>query len=159
MTLTELSDQNLTEYLFNSLQDALAEYPLSIREETQVYVAHLALRYLNSDQLFIQQGQQRSLPTLAFLYRDALAAGSERERDALIRTLGDTALFLAACFPDVWRRRGLNRRYFLSMGENAFGFLASAKRANQFPFDELAAEFTGIATCLGKAVFPDRVQH
>ena len=147
-----ISDQTMTEFFYQNFRTECRKIELKLDEKSQHYVVNLAVRYAHSDQLFMQEGDGKSLPTLAFLYRDALAASSKRERNGLIQTLGDTALFLAAFFPTVWQRRGLNRSYFIAMSESAFSYLALLETTNDSPFAELAEKNEPVATCLGKTL-------
>jgi hypothetical protein len=154
-----LSEQSLHEYFFDTLRANSQRYSLDLTDDTHAYLVNLSIRFLHSEQLFLQDEYGLSLPTLAFLYRDALAVKNERDRHNLVRTLGDTALFLAACFPDVWQRRGLSRSYFIDMGESAFDTLIGLDRERRFPYQHLANDFEAIANCLGLSVFNKPLSH
>jgi len=147
-----ITDQNISEFFHQKFREECENTDLYLSDEGYVYVVNLAVRFLNSEQLFLQEGHQKSLPTLAYLYKDALAAETKRDRVNLIRTLGDTALFLAAFFPNVWQRRGISRTYFISMSENAFQYLALTELNQGFPYRELSEKNEAIANCLGKVI-------
>lgn len=154
-----LSDQTINHYFYESLKQSFLDHSVSVQDDTHAYVVNVAVHYLASENLFLQDGDGHSLPTLAYLYRDALESESVRHRKNIIRTLGDTALFLAACFPNIWQRRGLGRGYFISMGESAFDYLTALDKLHTEPYRELAANFESIADCLGLAVFRKETHH
>ena len=152
-----LNRQSFQEFIYTDFRQACVQRSLYLSEGAYHYIATIACRYLKSDNLFQQNGAQRSIPTLAFLYRDALQAKTLAEQRQLIQSLADTSFFLASFFPTIWRRRGLDKRYFSAMGESAYDALASLR--TDLPCLEIAQQFSAITLCLGEVIFPHYTQH
>ena len=76
--IVQLSNQTFQEFIYIAMRAECSQRNVVLTEETHHYIANIAHRYLNSDHLFQQDGQSRSVPTLAFLYRDALASNTAK---------------------------------------------------------------------------------
>ncbi len=124
---------------------AMRERKVEATESTEFYLVNLL-----SD-AHTASGRAAS-GTLVELYAQATAA-SGRARILALRRLGDRALYLAGFFDDYLERRGLSRRYFAHMGENAYeaAFLLSDRsdhsgdRARAPVFRELGERFGAFA--------------
>lgn len=141
-TFSLISDESLSSYIREGLMAQRASDASDLAAETLIYLEELLCRHLRSEQLFVNDHGHYSLPTLAFLYQDALNAAGPRDQVSLLQKLGDTAFFLAALFPHVWSRRGLTESYFHDMGRAAYGSLSSFRLPNAAVFLELADRFS-----------------
>ena len=139
-----ISEQPLEEFVRARLQCQSRSAPHGFSEETLWYVGRLLVSFVESRQLFnIDRGGTR-LPVLAFLFRDANAASSMRERVLLLRKLGDTALFVGALFPEKYLRHGLGADYFVGMGGGAYSSLAESCSAQKGLYEELSSRFPSV---------------
>ena len=122
------------------LVTALGRQRLSASESTQVYLVELLAS-------FAQDGSRASIGRpLALQLADAQEAqGLERLR--ILRSMGDTALYVLGFFEDHIERRGLSRSYVCTMGGRAYssaGSLAAftpSEAVRQQVYRELAHSF------------------
>lgn len=133
--------QSLSEFFFHSLQQVADQQSVNLSEQSEHYLMNMLVRFASSEQLFVHDESGYGLPTLAFLYRDALNAVREDERLGLLQKLGDTALFVGAVYPKVWRRRGLNEDYFVGMGMGAYAARGAYEVGDASLYVELSEQF------------------
>lgn len=138
MTIEMLGD--LRGWFRVRLAEALERRRLSASATTQMYLVELLHAFA------VEPAGEALARPLALQLADAVEAqGVERIR--LLRTLGDTALYLSGFFSDHIERRGVSPRYFAAMGERAYssaGALAPycpSEAARSPVYVELADEF------------------
>ncbi len=136
-----ISEQNFSEFIKKKLDTHVAALSWQPQQDTLWYLGNLLVTHTESRQLFVEKEGRKALPTLAFLFRDAHAASSQSERLAILRKLGDTALFIGALFPQCLTRRGLSKDYFVGMGGGAYSYLAENFPTENIVFDELSRRF------------------
>jgi hypothetical protein len=141
------TERNLLSYFHNALHDASSNQGVAGSDATLHYLAHLLTDYAATDRLFDQDAEGRRLQPLALLYGQALEARSARERQLLLRRLGDLALFVAGLFRGRLQRRLTDLDYCIGMGGSAYGYLHQAADGGAGPqalrgvFGELADSF------------------
>lgn len=132
-------------YFHERVVSAMRERKVEAAKSTEFYLVQLLAD--------AHAASGRAVPgTLVELYAQA-AAASGRARILALRRLGDQALYVAGFFDDYIERRGLSRRYFAHMGENAYetAFALSERsehagdRARAPVFRELGERFGAFA--------------
>ena len=69
---------------------------------------------------------------LAFIYKDAIEASSNEEKNQQLRKLGDVALFISGFYAESLNRGLVGIDYFISMGGNAYSSLADNIHRSRF---------------------------
>ncbi len=142
MTTQILVGKSAQEWFREVVAEALGHRKLRVQEVTEFYLVNVLTRFLEREQLFVEdaEGNVESEPLALILLR-ALAA-ERRERTAGLRRLGDTALFVSGFFGDSLAGRPVDVPYYIAMGERAYGVLAEEERGRgAAPFDELSDRF------------------
>jgi hypothetical protein len=121
-----ITDLNVNEYFNDAIHDAISHQHVNLNDETVVYIVNLLTYYTLSENIFDNDQEGRSSKPLAFIYKDAVEAVSQEERNTHLRKLGDTALFTSGFFAASLERSAVGVDYFISMGGSAYGFLADA---------------------------------
>jgi len=142
-----ITNLNVNEYFNDAIHDAASHQHISFNDETVVYIVNLLTYYTLSENIFDVKEEGRSSRPLAFIYKDAVEASSNEERNYHLRKLGDTALFTSGFFAASLERSAVGVDYFASMGGSAYGFLADAtprtisERNMRSVFNDLAEHF------------------
>lgn len=139
-----ITDLNLHEYFNDAIHDAISHQHINLNDETIVYIVNLLSYYTFSENIFDIEDGDRSSKPLAFIYKDAVDATSDKERNEHLRKLGDTALFTSGFFAASLERKAVGLDYFISMGGNAYGSLASS-RPRTIPEKNLAEVFADLS--------------
>ncbi|MBL1142549.1 MAG: hypothetical protein HND53_11000 [Proteobacteria bacterium] len=121
-----ITNLNVNEYFNDAIHDALSHQHINHNDETVVYIVNLLSYYTLSENIFDVETEGRSSKPLAFIYKDAVEASSNEERNTHLRKLGDTALFTSGFFAGSLERSAVGVDYFISMGGGAYSFLADA---------------------------------
>lgn len=139
-----ITSLNVNEYFNDAIHDALSHQHIKQNDETVVYIVNLLTYYTLSENIFdIEQEGCTSKP-LAFIYKDAIDANSDEERNTQFRKLGDTALFTSGFFAASLERSAVGVEYFISMGGSAYGYLAD-KTQRSIPDKSLSSVFNDLA--------------
>lgn len=141
----------LAHYFRDSLAAQSADETSPPHQDTLWYLGDMLARFSDSEEVFCYEEGALTLRPLALLYGDAREASTARERSALLRHLGDLALFIGALFPESYRRRGLRKDYLVGMGGAAYAYLAENAAPQRHIFSELAAGFTCILELVARA--------
>lgn len=150
-----ISEQKLMEFLHERLSAEVANAARPLAEDTVWYLGNLLVQFSDSKQLFVEEFDRLTLPTLAFLYRDAREADTPHEKNLLLRKLGDTALFVGALFPEAFLKRGIRKDYFIGMGGGAYSYLADNALSQQDVFAELSRRFPNILELISRVCAKD----
>lgn len=95
-----------------------------------------------------QRDAQFAARTMALDWLQAQEQGGMQRADAL-RDVGDRCLLIAGLFPRLAERRRVPRDYFLALGQDAYGGVASCTRAGYGAlFAQLAQAFVRLAEAL-----------
>lgn len=142
-----ITDLNMNEYFNDAIHDAINHQHVHLNEDTVVYIVNLLTYYTLSENVFEMEEEGMSSKPLAFIYKDAVEAKSDEERNASFRKLGDTALFTSGFFAASLQRSAVGLDYFVSMGGSAYSYLADKTprtipdRSLNSVFNDLAAHF------------------
>lgn len=142
-----LTPADLRGFFHEAVASAARNQNVGAADHTIDYVADLLTDYSRSDRLFDYGEEGMNIPPLATLYLHAVEAPSRHERHALLRRLGDLALFLSGLFSGFLQRRLVDVDYCVNMGRGAYGVLGTSAgdplRAPDLhhTFSELAAQF------------------
>ncbi len=139
-----ITNLNINEYFNDAIHDAISHQHVRLNDETVVYIVNLLTYYTLSENIFEAEEDGLSSKPLAFIYKDALEAASNEERNAHYRKLGDTALFTSGFFAGSLERSAVGVDYFISMGGSAYGFLADTT-PRTIPDRSLREVFTDLA--------------
>ncbi len=150
-----ISDLSLLELFVRGISDQSDKLAPPLSDEVIQYLANILIRFSRSKNLFITDNQTKSLPTLAFLYQDANQATTTYQRNISLRQLGDSALFIAALFPEHYANKGINRDYFIGMGGGAYCALGDANYGDAGTFYEMAEKFPKLINILANTCSRD----
>lgn len=135
-----------------AVREVFAARRLEVQAETEFYLVELLTRFVAADRLFVEgpDGSVQSEPLALILLR-ALEA-DRREREAQLRRLGDTSLFVSGFFGDSLARSAVDAGYYRAMGERAYGALAERGRGAAVSglFGELSRRFEAFVDCFAE---------
>lgn len=140
-----ITDLNVNEYFNDAIHDAINHQHVHLNEETVVYIVNLLTYYTLSENVFEVEEEGLSSKPLAFIYKDAVEAISDEERNACFRKLGDMALFTSGFFAASLQRSAVGLDYFVSMGGSAYSYLAD-KTPRTIPDKSLNPVFHDLAS-------------
>jgi hypothetical protein len=150
MMAERLVRQTPAEFFKEQLQKAMEHQKVSTSAFTEYYLVNLLAGSVHGDPLPPPEPGYDETP-LALLYIRALQA-SRFERARLLRTLGDTALFVSGFFSDRLSGKLVDLDYYRAMGGNAYGRLSledeSLGGLGHEVFGELAQRFMAFADLL-----------
>ena len=156
-TTTLIANNNLNEWFKYRLSDATQNSSLALSEDTLSYLVNLLVYYSDSRHFFEQSDHGLSLPSLAFIFRDAHEAKTTSQKLTKLRRLGDVSLFIGSLFPDKLMRAGIRKDYFIGMGGGAYSTLAEQNYCNPDVFNELSVRFPRLLQIIG-AVCQRKIQ-
>ncbi|MCC7460616.1 MAG: hypothetical protein IT286_04860 [Proteobacteria bacterium] len=148
------ANPSVAEFFRNVVRDILDDRKVSIQEMTEFYVVNLLTKAVNSSQENADPNYFES--PLAILFGKALEAGSQHERYALLKHLGDQSLFISGFFGESLKGKSVDLDYYIAMGSNAYGCLsniskqASTKDFFGQTFDELSGKFTSVVEIISE---------
>ncbi|MDH5671620.1 MAG: hypothetical protein OEZ06_05685 [Myxococcales bacterium] len=123
---------NIRDFFQAQLSEALSAQGVQTADATRDYLVELMAGFANGP-LVARLG----FPLVTLLERALAVAG--REREARLRELGDTSLFLYGFLPDSFERRGLTAEYVETMGGRAYRAVVRVRGGGVFA--ELASRF------------------
>lgn len=121
-----ITDLNVNEYFNDAIHDAISHQRIYPKGETIVYIVNLLTYYTLSENIFEEDSEGVSSKPLALIYKDAIEATSNEERNLYLRKLGDIALFTSGFFAESFERSAVGINYFVSMGGGAYSTLADS---------------------------------
>lgn len=147
-------ESSLKAYFHNAIERASDEKHLDAGEHTLWYLTNLLHTYSRSEKFFDYRPDGGTFTPLVQYYQSALEAENDHERRQYLQRLGDVAIFITGLFAHALDRKAVGRRYYMSMGENAYGFLADTAghtardRLLGEVFTELSNSFSGYVSVL-----------
>jgi len=145
-------DQTPRELFRELVSGVVAHRKLRIQPETEFYLVRLLERFLEREELFAgaSDGSTQVEP-LALLLLRALEESRLRRWQGL-RRLGDTSLFVAGFFGDSLARAPVDAGYYMAMGGQAYGALASSRGPAGSPevFGEMSEHFEDFVDVLAE---------
>jgi hypothetical protein len=139
-------DETPLEFFREQLVRAMEHQKVSTSAFTEYYLVNLLTACVHGDPLPPADPGYDETP-LALLYLRALTA-SRVERTRLLRTMGDSALFVSGFFADSLTGRLADLAYYKTMGGHAYRRLSQDETAGgrgEGVFSELARRFTQFA--------------
>lgn len=146
-----ITNLNVSEYFNDAIHDAISHQRIYPKDETVVYVVNLLTYFTLSENIYEVSSEGLSLKPLAFIYKDAVEAISNGERNSHLRKLGDIALFTSGLFAASFERSAVGIDYYISMGGNAYGSLADCY-PRTFPDKGMREVFADLASHFMKYV-------
>lgn len=147
-------ERSALEFFHERVTSALANQRVDATDDARFYLVALL-----NDRLNVQHGPtaDSSLEDtpLALVLARALQA-SLAEQVALLKALGDRALYVSGFFSDSLARQVVDVDYYVCMGEMAYGKLAGVMKGGRRPsgyahlYDELASRFPAFVEVLNE---------
>jgi hypothetical protein len=138
------------EFFREQLERAMEHQKVSTSQFTEYYLVNLLASCINGDLPPSEPGYDET--PLAVLYIRAVHA-SRTDRARLLRTMGDTALFVSGFFSDSLNRKLVDLDYYRTMGGHAYARLSALDDPvglGSEVFSELAGRFTEFADVLSE---------
>ncbi len=140
-----LETQSIEEYFRELVKYALRNQGLETKEEVEYYIVHLLSECMRTETVYGVVGEAGYGEPLALALGRALSSG-RAEREVLFKRIGDFSLFISGFFGESIKGKVVDVGYYISMGESAYGQLASADggRWGRFKgiFEELSEKFS-----------------
>src|SRR5688572_8364801 len=114
-------DETPIEFFREQLEQAMEHQNVSTSQFTEYYLVNLLASCINGELPPSEPGFDET--PLAVLYVRAVQA-SRVERARLLRTMGDTALFMSGFFSDSLNRKLVDLDYYRTMGGHAYARLS-----------------------------------
>ncbi len=147
---------SLQDFFRERIENAAERNKLDGNDDTLWYLTQLLCNYSKTSCFLDDNGTGATLTPLAEYYRMALESPTKHERRLQLQRLGDVAIVVAGLFAGALERKPIDVRYYMSMGEAAYGTLAgetsqsSRDRALQGIFESLATGFSDYVVVLSE---------
>ena len=147
---------SLQEFFKDSVAEAMAKQGVAADDHTAYYVVNLLTLFARYESLYDQGKPGRGLQPLALLLAEAADTPDRDARNALLRRVGDTSLFVAGFFGDGFARKLVDVDYYIDVGGAAYGSLSDNVRGTQAGrafgrvFAELAEKFRDFVDVLAE---------
>ncbi len=148
--------RNLREFFRDSVSTAISNQHLTVSDHTSHYVVNLLTLFARSEELYRDTSSSRSIDPLALMLSRAMESESEEKRNVALQRLGDIALFVAGFFSRRFDDCAVDKGYYVDMGGNAYGCLATHVRGTTRGkaigpvFRELANKFVDMVDVLNE---------
>jgi len=145
-------DETPMEFFREQLERAMEHQKVSTSTFTEHYLVNLLSACVQGDPQRSEPGSDEA--PLAVLYIRAVQA-SRAERTRLLRTMGDTALFVSGFFADSLSHKLVDLGYYKAMGGHAYARLSREDAAlgggvGATVFSELSGRFSEFADVLAE---------
>lgn len=149
------------EFFHNELKTVLEANKLRLNTDLEFYVVNLLCEFIIPEPLTLPDGQYNPLHTpLAILFEKAVEASSE-DKMKILKSVGDTSLYVSGFFQDYFNRKTFSMDYFISIGINAYVNASNITKVvykdfkKSIVFDTLAENFTEIVDVV--AIMSDKL--
>jgi hypothetical protein len=138
---------SLQEFFKDSVATAMANQGLAADDHTAYYVVNLLTLFARHETLYDRGKPGPGLQPVAVLLAAAADCADRETRNAMLRRIGDTSLFVAGFLGDGFARKLVDVDYYIDMGGAAYGSLHDNVRGTREGrmfggvFAELAAKF------------------
>jgi hypothetical protein len=138
---------SLREFFKNSVEAAMAKQGIAADDHTAYYVVNLLTLFARHETLYNSDNPGPGLQPVTLLLAAAADAPHRAMRNALLRRVGDTSLFIAGFLGDGLARKLVDVDYYIDMGGAAYGRLSDDVRGTRdgrafsAVFAELARKF------------------
>jgi hypothetical protein len=147
---------SLQEFFKDSVADAMRKQGVAADDHTAYYDVNLLTLFARHDTLYESGKPGPGLQPLALLLAAAAECPSRDERNAMLRRVGDTSLFVAGFLGDGFARKLVDVDYYIDMGGAAYGRLSDGVRGTRegrafgAVFGELAIKFRDFVDVLAE---------
>jgi hypothetical protein len=147
---------SLQEFFKDSVAAAMAKQGVAVDDHTAYYVVNLLTLFARHETLYGQERPGPGLQPLALLLAAAADSPDRETRNALLRRVGDTSLFVAGFLGDGFARKLVDVDYYIGMGGAAYGRLSDNVRGTREGqafggvFAELAEKFVDFVDVLAE---------
>jgi hypothetical protein len=148
---------SLQEFFKDSVAEAMAKQGVAADDHTAYYVVNLLTLFARHDALYERGEPGPGLQPLALLLAAAADSPAREERNAILRRVGDTSLFVAGFLGDGFARKLIDVDYYIDMGGAAYGRLSDDVRGTRdgrafggAVFAELATKFRDFVDVLAE---------
>src|SRR5689334_19537945 len=121
---------SLQEFFKDSVADAMEKQGVAADDHTAYYVVNLLTLFARSDTLFDRDRAGPGLKPLAILLARAAETDDPKERNGVLRRVGDTSLFVAGFLGDGFAAKLVDIDYYIDIGGAAYGYLAENVRGS-----------------------------
>lgn len=149
-----LTTDTLWSFFYERVSGARALRGAALDEHTEFYLVNLLIEFLHTGQL-VESGGRRvdDLPVAIRLLEADAASPGDRYRE--LKHLADRTLYVLGWFAESLARGAVDCAYYASLGEAAYGRLATLpsrpRRAFEDPvFRELSAKFDEAVSIIGE---------
>jgi hypothetical protein len=138
---------SLQEFFKDSVATAMAKQGVAAGDHTAYYVVNLLTLFARHETLYDRGKPGPGLQPIATLLAAAADCPDRETRNAILRRIGDTSLFVAGFLGDGFARKLVDVDYYIGMGGAAYGRLHDNVRGTRegrmfgTVFAELAAKF------------------
>ena len=138
---------SLQEFFKDSVAAAMQKQGVAADDHTAYYVVNLLTLFARHEALYERSKTGPGLQPLALLLAEAAEAPDRDARNAVLRRVGDTSLFVAGFLGDGFARKLVDIDYYIDMGGAAYGRLSASVRGTLHGrafgavFAELAEKF------------------
>ncbi len=116
-------DQNLTEFFWDSLREAIANQGAEVNESAEYYLVNLLIKFANTDHLYGTSEGKAEEEAMALLLIKAMESIQE-ERIKIYKRLGDYTLYMSGFFSDSLSGKIVDIDYYITIGGDAYNRLA-----------------------------------
>jgi len=121
-------DQNLTEFFYESLHEAIVNQGAQVNEPSEYYLVNLLIKFAKADHLYGTSEGKAEEEAMALLLIKAMESIRE-ERIKIYKRLGDYALYISGFFSDSLSGKLVDIDYYITIGGDAYHRLARLFRA------------------------------
>ena len=147
---------SLQEFFKDSVATAMAKQGVAADDHTAFYVVNLLTLFARQETLYDGGKPGPGLQPLALLLAAAAESPNRETRNAILRRVGDTSLFVAGFLGDGFARKLIDVDYYIDMGGAAYGRLSDNVRGTRegrafgTVFGELAEKFRDFVDVLAE---------
>lgn len=141
------------EYFHELVLSALSRQNLKPLPETEFYLVNLLNHFIVTDHLYARDASGNIIEEpLALQFMEALELQHAQERRAVLRFIGDVALYVSGFFQDSLTRKRVDVDYYISMGKQAYGNVIDLEeeRARRAVYAELSERFSKFVDVLAE---------
>jgi hypothetical protein len=147
---------SLQEFFKSSVEAAMEKQGVAADDHTAYYVVNLLTLFARHESLYDGGKPGPGLQPIALLLAAAAETPERDVRNALLRRVGDTSLFVAGFLGDGFARKLVDIDYYIDMGGAAYGRLSDDVRGTRqgrafgTVFAELAEKFRDFVDVLAE---------
>lgn len=147
---------SLQEFFKDSVAAAMEKQGVAADDHTAYYVVNLLTLFARHERLYEHGKPGPGLQPLALLLAAAADSKDAETRNANLRRVGDTSLFVAGFLGDGFARKVVDVDYYIDMGGAAYGCLSDHVRGTRHGrafapvFEELAVKFRDFVDVLAE---------